>query len=551
MASLQSLEKEVLALKKENATIKRRLSSLEKPSLNLSQPAKPVVQSVAEPSTEESSSGNVGGYILIVIGALLCLTIIGAVIGIPLLFWGSSMLKKDKTPSQEDSDQEELDIDQEEEETPQKTPVKEAKKTGSGSFEENLGLKWFSRIGILALVIGVGFFVKYAIDNGWINHVTRLILGVVFGIGLIIIGEWTSKREAYRTWAKTLVGGGFAIVYFMVYAAYHFEEYRLATGITQIMDIILLSIVVVIIVFFALKDNDQTIAAEAFFLGFITSLLSNSMELLTLIYGLLLTVGLIFVVVKKQWSLIGIGGIFATYLTYYFWQNNNDGAFSSFFLITYFLAYTVQSFLLLKVDDKGKNIGMVLLNSFFFFILYYSYLDKYYPDLLGLFALILAVFYFINYYGTRELHHGLGSAHLYLGLIYLTLTVPLQLDGVWITLIWALEAVLLTMLFLKTKSTILKLSATGVGLITFIKTIIFDSFRLASYNPDAFFESTRLISYGVTIISFFFIYWQLNSLSIGSLKDMERPKKVFLSCILGQRRYCLPSSYLGNSLIIH
>ena len=40
-------------------------------------------------------------------------------------------------------------------------------------------MKWFARVGILALVIGVGFFIKYAIDMNWINHLTRIILGTV------------------------------------------------------------------------------------------------------------------------------------------------------------------------------------------------------------------------------------------------------------------------------------------------------------------------------------------------------------------------------------
>ena len=62
------------------------------------------------------------------------------------------------------------------------------------TFEEDIGMKWFARVGILALVIGVGFFIKYAIDMNWINHLTRIILGIVFGSGLIVFGEIISKK---------------------------------------------------------------------------------------------------------------------------------------------------------------------------------------------------------------------------------------------------------------------------------------------------------------------------------------------------------------------
>ena len=44
------------------------------------------------------------------------------------------------------------------------------------NIETNIGVKWFAGIGILALVIGIGFFIKYAIENNWISHLTRIIL---------------------------------------------------------------------------------------------------------------------------------------------------------------------------------------------------------------------------------------------------------------------------------------------------------------------------------------------------------------------------------------
>ena len=189
-------------------------------------------------------------------------------------------------------------------------------------FETDVGSKWFSKIGILALVIGVGLFIKYAFENNWIDYPTRIIIGVIVGLALIVGGELVSKKERYFKLGLTFVGGGFAITYFAIYSAYHFEEYRNAIGISQAVDIILLSKVVIGTILFSIKNDSKIIASEAFFLGFITSLLSKNFELLTLIYGLILTIGLIIVVLYKRWSLIGIGGVIATYLIYLFWYQN-------------------------------------------------------------------------------------------------------------------------------------------------------------------------------------------------------------------------------------
>lgn len=81
-----------------------------------------------------------------------------------------------------------------------KQEIKQTK--NKGNFETNIGLKWLGSIGILALVIGIGYFLKYAFENNWINHLNRIILGVIVGFILILVGETMSKKEKYINWGK-------------------------------------------------------------------------------------------------------------------------------------------------------------------------------------------------------------------------------------------------------------------------------------------------------------------------------------------------------------
>lgn len=55
------------------------------------------------------------------------------------------------------------------------------------NYEKFIGENLFGKIGILILVIGMGLFVKYAIDKDWINEVFRTVLGFVVGGGLLLI----------------------------------------------------------------------------------------------------------------------------------------------------------------------------------------------------------------------------------------------------------------------------------------------------------------------------------------------------------------------------
>ena len=41
-------------------------------------------------------------------------------------------------------------------------------------WEQILGGSWLARIGVLALIIGIGFFLKYAFDNDWLGPTGRV-----------------------------------------------------------------------------------------------------------------------------------------------------------------------------------------------------------------------------------------------------------------------------------------------------------------------------------------------------------------------------------------
>ena len=96
----------------------------------------------------------------------------------------------------------------------------ELRRLFSVDWEVILGGNWLARIGILAVVIGVGFFLKLAFDNNWIEDAGRVALGVVGGLALLGGGEYISKR--YPIYSQSLSGGGVAILYLTIFAAFAF-----------------------------------------------------------------------------------------------------------------------------------------------------------------------------------------------------------------------------------------------------------------------------------------------------------------------------------------
>ena len=99
-------------------------------------------------------------------------------------------------------------------------PASDSKDPFQVDWEIILGGNWLARIGILAVIIGVGFFLKLAFDNDWIDETTRVVLGIVGGLGLIGASEYYLKK--YPVYAQTLAGGGIAILYLAIFAAFAF-----------------------------------------------------------------------------------------------------------------------------------------------------------------------------------------------------------------------------------------------------------------------------------------------------------------------------------------
>src|SRR5260370_24367114 len=63
------------------------------------------------------------------------------------------------------------------------------------SAELAVGQKWFLGIGVLIIIIGVGFFLKYAFDQEWIGPAVQISLGFICGLGLLACGNICHGRN--------------------------------------------------------------------------------------------------------------------------------------------------------------------------------------------------------------------------------------------------------------------------------------------------------------------------------------------------------------------
>jgi len=86
-------------------------------------------------------------------------------------------------------------------------------------LEKFIGENLINKIGILILVLGISYFVKYAIDKDWINEPARVGIGMLSGA--LIMGIAHKLRKKYAAFSSVFVAGAIAVFYFTIGIAFH------------------------------------------------------------------------------------------------------------------------------------------------------------------------------------------------------------------------------------------------------------------------------------------------------------------------------------------
>jgi len=340
--------------------------------------------------------------------------------------------------------------------TPQKVVAKTPTKTSAtqskprvkskSSLEKFIGENLINKIGIVITIIGVAIGAKYSIENNLISPPTRMILGYLTGIGLLGFG--IKLKAKYKNYSAVLVSGAMAIMYFITFASHSFYDL-----IPQTVAFIMMVLFTVFTVIAALNYNKQIIAiiglVGAYAVPFFLSDGSGKVGVL-FSYMAILNIGILAIAFKKYWkplyyiafSLSWI--IFLTLAVTTYSSKENFGLFMVFLTIFFLIFYiTFIAYKLIKKEKFGViDILLLVCNTFIFYGIGYVFIDSQEngETYLGLFTLGNAIIHFIVsvlFYRRKLADKNLFYLIVGLVLVFITIAVPVQLDGNWVTLAWA------------------------------------------------------------------------------------------------------------------
>jgi uncharacterized membrane protein len=168
-------------------------------------------------------------------------------------------------------------------------------------WERVVGVKLFSAVAGIALVLAAIFFLRYSIEHGWLQPPVRVLIGIAVSVALLVVCELKAARQ-YPVTANALDAAAIAILFSTFFAAH--ALWRL---IPALVAFALLALVTAVAVLLSIRRASLFIAVLGLLGGFATpALLStgDNRPISLFAYLMLLNIGLAWVAYRQTWPLL-------------------------------------------------------------------------------------------------------------------------------------------------------------------------------------------------------------------------------------------------------
>ncbi len=322
-------------------------------------------------------------------------------------------------------------------------------------IEKRIGTHWLNRVGIIAVLVGVSYFLKYAFDNGWIGPSGRIAIGLLAGIAITVWSE-TFRRKGYALFSYGLKAIGIGTLYLSLWAAV--QVYHL---ISPGVGFVAMAIVTASTVVLALTQNAQLLAAYALAGGYSTPALCSTgenHEVFLFSYTAILAGGAVTLTALRGWRRLAAGAFVGTLVMYLAWSatyyNVNEFGVTTFFATLFLLIFAISALVPRINEARDANFLAAMLaiaNALAYFLEMFDLFGNSHPatfrdNASAWLAIGLAAFYVLlaqrvgRQAAGAENRRLLNLVHLAIAVGFVTVAIPLKLSGHWITMGWLVES---------------------------------------------------------------------------------------------------------------
>jgi uncharacterized membrane protein len=319
-----------------------------------------------------------------------------------------------------------------------------------------------NRIGLVAVAVGMSYFLKYAIDNDWIGPGGQVAIGLLVGSGCLLSTVWFLKR-GYAYFSDGMTGLGAAILYLSLWAAGNYYQ-LLSLEVT----FAAMALVTAGIIAIAALRNSQATAVMALFGGFMTPMLVSTgrdAEVMLFSYIAILDASLLPLARTRDWRAIELPAFLLTAMYFIGWegrfyvgadQNVVTGGFAAVFFLLFAALPAIRS--RVASDLRTEHAILIPLNAFACFGAFAS-LSGFgvHSWSLTVVALVLAAAH-VLLAGRLSAEGRDAVRQLFAGvaLTFASAAIPLRFTGHRVTAAWAIEAAVLMWTGLRTRLVVLR-----------------------------------------------------------------------------------------------
>ncbi|MGH2807069.1 MAG: DUF2339 domain-containing protein [Actinomycetota bacterium] len=387
------------------------------------------------------------------------------------------------------------------------------------SIEDSVVGTWFARIGVLAVLIGAAFGYRYAVDQGWIVPVLRVMLGAAVGLGFIGAGHWSRGRQ-WHAFSSATSGGGIAILYLSVLAAS--ERYDLIDPGTALF---LLTCVALASAALSIAYDSLALAVLATVGAFLNPFFitgGNPDPSVALSYVVGIDVGIVALAYFKRWPSLSKLALIGSAAVYAIAVPEADLIQGLGFATILWLLFTIVPYMQVARDGTDMHVtdvALVVSTGFLYFSAGMYVLIEETALSQGVFTLVEGLLYgsFAALALTNARTRGILSDSMAgLALSFITLSIPIMFDGPVVELVWSVEGTLLLWLGGRARD----LRARLIGFALLLLGLAGATEAVAFHAPDRLLLSGDSLAIAGQLVTFFVAAWLLSRLP--DLEEWER-----------------------------
>ncbi len=344
-------------------------------------------------------------------------------------------------------------------------------------FETFFAGNILNKVGAITFILGIGFFLKYAFNNNWINEYMQITLGYLIGAAIVWFAYKQQKDEIYKIFSQGLAGIGCAILYLVTYCAYNFYNI-----VPYLFSFILMIGTTILTFYTAYRFNSFVVAFIGIIGGYLTPFIlpgesNSSFGLLSYLIFLSILVSA-FIYKKAEWKFIETFSHSANLIIMLYTINLlNQSRIESFLMVLIiFSCYFIRNFFEFKRKATVRPLNTLINIGASIFVCYtisYQLLNHFGNSITALTAFCFAIIHFIPPYLAHKNNwafQNINKLYIVISILLVFIATAILTDGFTNIILWTIEAFIVLYIgaktnkayLIKTALSILALTATGL-----------------------------------------------------------------------------------------